>query len=129
MTYYIHTTLPGDFDQAVAQTTAALKAEGFGVLTTIDIQDKLKEKLHVDFRRYLILGACHPPSAYEALKVEDKIGTLLPCNVIVQETDDGRIEVAAIDPGLAMQAVGNPALDPIAAQVSEKLRRVIAHLE
>lgn len=129
MPYCFHTTIPGDFDEAVARTTAALKEAGFGVLTTIDIKDKLKEKLNVDFRRYLILGACHPPSAYEALKVERRIGTMLPCNVVVQETDDGRVEVAAIDPEAAMQAVGNPALTTIAAEVSQRLRRALNHLE
>lgn len=128
MKYYLNTTLSTGFAEAIEKTTAALKEEGFGVLTTIDIRDKLKEKLNVDFRPYVILGACNPVSAYAALKVEDKIGTMLPCSVIVHETIDGKIEVAAIDPAAAMQSVGNPKLDAIAEEVRDKLKKVIARL-
>ena len=116
------------FDEAVGRTIEALKKEGFGVLTDIDVQATLKKKLGVDFRKYRILGACNPPYAYEALKKEDKIGTMLPCNVIVQEISPGEVEVAAIDPAASMQAVANPELADVALVVRQKLKNVIADL-
>ncbi len=126
MTYYIARTLDGvSFEEAVNRVTEALKAEGFGVLTEIDVKATLRKKLDVDFRPYLILGACNPSLAHRALSAEDKIGTMLPCNVIVQEPKPGSIEVAAIDPVASMMAVDNPALKPLAETVREKLKAVI----
>lgn len=124
MSYYFSKTLKTTFDDAVARVTEGLKTAGFGVLTEIDVKETLKKKLDVEFRNYMILGACNPPFAYNALQAEDKIGTMLPCNVIVQEKDDG-VEVAAIDPMASMQAVDNPALREIAGQVRAKLKGVI----
>ena len=98
MAYYFSKVVGADFDEAVRRTVEALKEEGFGVLTDIDVKDTLKKKINADFRRYRILGACNPQLAHEALQAEDKIGTMLPCNVVVQERPDGKIEVAAIDP-------------------------------
>jgi uncharacterized protein (DUF302 family) len=125
MAYYFSKTIEGPFARAVERVRAELKKEGFGVLTDIDIKAALKDKLGVDFRNYRILGACNAPYAYKALQVEDKIGTMLPCSVIVQETPAGRVEVAAIDPVASMQAVVNPALEPVGREVREKLRKVI----
>jgi uncharacterized protein (DUF302 family) len=125
MSYYFNKTLAVAFDEAVEKVTAELKREGFGVLTDIDVKKTLKEKLGVDFRKYRILGACNAPFAYKALLAEDKIGTMLPCSVIVQELADGRVEVAAIDPVASMQAVGNPALEPVGLEIRAKLKRVI----
>ena len=113
---------------SLERVTEELKKEGFGVLTEIDVQDTLKKKLDVSFRKYRILGACNPPFAHKALQTEDKVGLMLPCNVIVQETADGRTEVAAIDPAAAMQAVGKAELQPIAAEVRSKLDRVVSAL-
>lgn len=107
---------------------AALKTEGFGVLTQIDVTQTLKDKINVDFPKYRILGACNPPFAYKALQAEDKIGTMLPCNVIVQEKSDGSIEVASINPMVSMQAVKNDALESIAAEIQNKLHKVIDSL-
>jgi uncharacterized protein (DUF302 family) len=129
MAYYFNTMLPGPFDEAVARTVAALKEEAFGIITEIDVQKTLHEKIGVAFRKYRILGACNPKLAHEALQLEDKIGTMLPCNVVVQELADGRVEVAAIDPVASMQAIDNPRLKDAALQVSEKLKRVIARLQ
>ncbi len=128
MKYYIEKTLDLSFDEAISRTTEMLKTEGFGVLSSIPIDEKLKEKLGVDFRRYTILGACNPPLAYKALQNENKIGTMLPCSVIVQESENGKTEVAAIDPVVSMQAVENPALAGLATEVREKLARVISSL-
>ena len=128
MQYYFNKTLHMSFDDAVTQVVEALKKEGFGVLTDIDVQKTLKKKLDVDFRKYRILGACNPPFAYEALELEDKIGTMLPCNVVVQEHPDGTIEVSAIDPMASMKAIENPKLRDVAAQVQAKLKRVIKNL-
>ena len=128
MKYYINKFLSTDFDTAIAKVTEALKKEGFGVISDIDIQGKLKEKLNVDFRKYRILGACNPPIAFQALTNEDKIGTMLPCNVIVQEIGDGQIEVAAVDPIASMQAIENEKLGSIAVQVKASLQRVIDSL-
>jgi uncharacterized protein (DUF302 family) len=113
------------FDRAITGVTEELKKEGFGILTEIDVKETLKKKLNVDFRRYKILGACNPPFAYRALQTEDKIGTMLPCNVIVQEISGGDVEVTVIDPLASMQAVENPALKEIAAEISKKLKTVI----
>lgn len=128
MSYYFSKKKEGTFDEVLEKVTAVLKEEGFGILTQIDVKETLKKKLDVDFRKYMILGACNPPFAYKALQAEDKIGTMLPCNVIVQEISQGDIEVAAIDPVASMQAVDNPGLWPIAEQVQEKLKRVVNSL-
>ncbi|MGA2531858.1 MAG: DUF302 domain-containing protein [Candidatus Aminicenantales bacterium] len=128
MSYYISKVIDGPFDEAVDKVKAELKKEGFGVLTEIDVRKTLKEKLNVNFRNYRILGSCNPPFAYKALLAEDKIGLMLPCNVIVQEAADGRIEVAAIDPVASMQAVQNPALEPIGLEVRARLKKVIDSL-
>lgn len=128
MAYYFSKTLTTSFDEAVDKVAEELKKEGFGVLTDIDVKATLKNKLDVDFNRYRILGACNPHFAYQALQTEDKIGTMLPCNVIVQETAAGQVEVSAIDPIASMQAIDNPNLRGIAEQVQVKLRRVIDNL-
>jgi len=128
MSYYYARTLDLPFDTAVTRVTEELKKEGFGILTEIDVKDTLKKKLGVDFRPYRILGACNPPFAYRALQAEEKIGTMLPCNVIVYEQSDGCVEVAAVDPVASMQAVDNPALGDVARQIQAKLRRVIDSL-
>ena len=128
MKYYIEKTTDYAFDEAVETVTEELKKEGFGVLSEIDIHEKLKEKLDVDFRKYKILGACNPPKAFQALQYENKIGTMLPCNVIVQELDDGKTEVAAVDPEASMQAVDNDNLKVIAKEITEKLEKVILSL-
>jgi len=128
MSYYFNTTVSGNFEDIVQRTTEALKEEGFGVLTDIDVTATLKKKLGVDFKKYRILGACNPPFAFKALLAEDKIGTMLPCNVIVQEIDEGEIEVAAIDPIASMQAINNPEVEGIANQIQEKLKKVIDRL-
>ena len=125
MNYYFSKTLNMSFDKAIAGVTEELKKEGFGILTDIDVKATLKKKLDVEFRNYRILGACNPPFAYKALQAEDKIGTMLPCNVIVQEISDGKVEVTAIDPLASMQAVENPALKAIAAEIGSKLKKVI----
>jgi uncharacterized protein (DUF302 family) len=128
MSYYFSTTLPVSLGEAIPRVEAALQQEGFGVISRIDIQNALKTKINVDFRPYIILGACNPALAYEALKIEDKVGTMLPCNVILQDLG-GRTEVAAIDPVASMQAIDNPQLQTAAQQVQHKLRRVIESLE
>ena len=124
----IRKTLDLGFDEALAKVPEALKAEGFGVLTEIDVQATLKKKLDVDFRRYRILGACNPPFAHRALQHSLDVGMLLPCNVIVYETDDRKTVVSAVDPMQTMAAQGDPAMRPLAEQVQEKLRRVIDSL-
>jgi uncharacterized protein (DUF302 family) len=129
MSYYVSTKPGMSFDEAVNRVTEELKNEGFGVLTEIDVKATLKKKLDVDFRKYRILGACNPIFAHKALQAEDKIGLMLPCNVIVQELPDGTVEVAAIDPAASMQAVENPALGGIADQIREKLSRVMAAMK
>jgi uncharacterized protein (DUF302 family) len=128
MDYYFSKTLETSFDEAVQKTTDALKREGFGVISEINIQEKLKEKLNVDFRRYKILGACNPPYAYKALQAEDKIGTMLPCNVIVQEISENQIEVAAVNPVASMMAIQNSILENIAKEITVKLQSVITAL-
>jgi len=128
MNYYISKTLKKEFDEAVQLITNALKEEGFGVLSEINMQGKLKEKLGVDFRKYVILGACNPAYAYKALQQEDKIGTMLPCNVIVQELNDDTVEVAAVDPTASMLAVENEQLVKIAEEIREKLGKAVSSL-
>ncbi len=125
MTYHFSKTLRLPFEAAIGRVTEALKQEGFGILTEIDVQQTLKNKLNVDFRPYRILGACNPPFAYQALQAEDKIGTMLPCNVIVQEVEKGVVEVSAVDPVASMAAIENPKLGTVARTVQAKLRKVI----
>ncbi|MBS1950145.1 MAG: hypothetical protein OJF59_000186 [Cytophagales bacterium] len=128
MAYYFSKTVTGNWAQTKEKVAEALKEEGFGILTEIDMQATLKKKLDVTLRPYLILGACNPTFAYEALKAEKNIGTMLPCNVIMQETGNGNIEVSAVDPVASMQAVENKSLESIATQVRGKLQRVIERL-
>jgi uncharacterized protein (DUF302 family) len=128
MQYSFNKILDVSFDDAVERVIEELKKEGFGVLTDIDVQKTLKKKLDVDFRKYRILGACNPPFAYKALKAESRIGTMLPCNVIVQETEEGKIEISAIDPIASMQTIENPELGEIADQVQAKLKKVVESL-
>ncbi len=125
MSYHISKTTGLGFDDAVAATVAALQSEGFGVLTDIDVAATMQAKLGAPFRPYRILGACNPRMAHEALKLEDKVGTLLPCNVIVQQHDDGSVEVSAIDPVTSMQGIGNPDLGRLAGAVREMLRNAV----
>ncbi|NQV53287.1 MAG: DUF302 domain-containing protein [Flavobacteriales bacterium] len=129
MSYYFNTTLSKvSFESAITSVTEALKAEGFGILTEIDMQQTLKNKLGVEMGRYQILGACNPQFAHKAVSEENKIGVFLPCSVVVRETETGEVEIAIVDPIASMQAVENPALEPIAGEVQEKLKRVIASL-
>lgn len=128
MTYYVSRTINGPYDAAVTAVREALASEGFGVITEIDIAKTMMTKLGVMFRPYVILGACNPALAHEALLLEDKVGTMLPCNVIVQDIGEGRFEVAAIDPVASMAAIDNPALKVAAAGVADKLRAAMARL-
>ena len=128
MEYYFSKTLNVSFDEAVKVITEALKSEGFGVISEINMHEKLKEKLGVDFKRYRILGACNPPLAYKALQAEEKIGTMLPCNVLVIEQGQNKIEIAAVNPVASMQAITNPALGDAALEVTNKLKKVINNL-
>ncbi len=128
MAYYFSKTLPVGFDEAVRRTTEALKQQGFGIITEIDVKKTFKKKLGIDFRNYRILGACNPTLAHEALNLEDKIGTMLPCNVVVQDAPDGATEIAAIDPIASMLAIENPLLKQTAERVRERLEKVIASL-
>ena len=128
MQYYFSKIINASFDDAIQKVTEALKAEGFGILTEIDIKATLKKKLDVDFYNYKILGACNPPFAYKALLAEDKIGTMLPCNVIVQEKIAGQVEVSAVDPAASMQAIENKALNDIATEIRGRLQKVIEQL-
>ena len=128
MSYYFSKSVTSSFDQTISAVTEALKKEGFGILSEIDIKQTLKKKLDVDFRNYRILGACNPPFAYMALQAEENIGTMLPCNVIVQESADGKTSVAAINPLVSMQAVNNRGLAEIANEVATRLQRVVDSL-
>ncbi len=128
MTYYINKTLTLAFSDALARAISALQAEGFGILTEINVAETLHKKLGVEFPAYRILGACNPALAFEALKLENKVGTMLPCNVVVRDAGEGKTEIAAIDPVASMQAIDNPELKQAAAQVRDKLARVIAAL-
>ena len=125
MNYYFSKITDSSFEEVVVKVANELKKEGFGILTEIDVRETLKKELDVKFQKYKILGACNPPFAYEALQAENKIGVLLPCNVIVQELPDGKVEVAAIDPVQSMQIVGNPTLKAVAEQIRTKLRDVM----
>ncbi len=128
MSYYFSRILDQPFDEAIENITQALQKEGFGILTEIDVKETLRKKLDVDFRKYRILGACNPRFAYKALLAEDRIGTMLPCNVIVQEVEKGKVDIAAIDPIASMQAVENPYLGEVAKEVQRKLAAVIESL-
>ena len=128
MEYYIGTKLNTSFDEAIEQVTEKLKDQGFGILTEIDVKATMKKKLDVDFYNYKILGACNPPFAHKALLAEDKIGVMLPCNVIVQEKEKGIVEISAVDPMASMQAVQNPNLADIADEVTNRLKKVIESL-
>jgi uncharacterized protein (DUF302 family) len=125
MEYYFSKTIKATFEDAVQRTTDALKAEGFGIISEINLHDKFREKLGVDFKKYRILGACNPGYAYKALQAEDKIGTMLPCNVLVIDKENGETEVAAVNPIASMMAIQNPSLGPIAGDITEKLKKVI----
>ena len=128
MDYFTSTTVALSYDQAIEKVTGLLKDEGFGVLTEIDVKDTLKKKLDVDFKKYKILGACNPKFAHKALQAEDKIGVMLPCNVIVEENEDGTVEVSAVNPVASMQAVDNKGLQPIADEIRSRLEKVIGNL-
>ena len=128
MSYTFSKSIPLDFESAVARTKEELKREGFGVLTEIDVKGTLQLKLNVDFRKYMILGACNPQFAYQALLAEPRIGTLLPCNVVVQQLANGQTEVSAVNPLVNMKAIGNPELDPIGSQVTAKLQAVVERI-
>jgi uncharacterized protein (DUF302 family) len=128
MSYYFNKILPVSFDEAVKKVTEELKKVGFGILTEIDVKETLKKKIDVDFRKYKILGACNPPFAHKALQAEDKIGLMLPCNVIVQEFSEKEVEVAAVDPAAAMIGIDNPGLQEVAAEVRRKLKSVVDNL-
>jgi uncharacterized protein (DUF302 family) len=128
VSYYLAKTLATGFDEAVQRTVDALKEEGFGIITEIDVKKTFRDKLGIEFRNYRILGACNPALAHEALLLEDKVGTMLPCNVVVQETGDGTSEVAAVDPVASMQAIDNPMLAEAASAVRNKLESVIGRL-
>jgi uncharacterized protein (DUF302 family) len=127
--YYFSTTLSGEFDTIVEKVTAALKSEGFGVITTIDVQKTFKAKLDLDYKKYLILGACNPTFAHKALEAEDKIGTMLPCNVVIQEVGENTYEVAGVNPIASMMAIDNADLAGIAIEVKTKMQAVIEKLE
>jgi uncharacterized protein (DUF302 family) len=129
MEYYFNTILKANFDDAVARTIDALKTEGFGIITEIDMQAKLKEKLGVEYKKYTILGACNPAIAYKALQAEEKVGTMLPCNIVVIDKENGTTEVAAVNPLASMMAIRNPAMEPLAQEVTGKLKRVIELLK
>jgi uncharacterized protein (DUF302 family) len=128
VSYYFAKTLEISFEDAIRRTTEALRQEGFGIITEIDVRDTLKKKINTEFRNYRILGACNPTLAHEALQLEDKVGTMLPCNVVVQDTGNGTVEVAAIDPVASMMAIDNPRLKHAAEKVQAKLRQVIDSL-
>jgi uncharacterized protein (DUF302 family) len=128
MEYYFSTVIHSDFDESVKKATEALKAEGFGVITEIDMQAKLREKLGVEFKKYFILGACNPPSAYQAIQAEEMIGVMLPCNLVVIDKGNGNTMIAAVDPMASMMAVRNPAIEPLAAEITVKLKRVISSI-
>ena len=125
MNYNINKKISGSFPEAIAKIREALKTEGFGIISEIDLKDKFKEKLNVDFRNYTILGACNPKLAYEAIQQEDKIGVMLPCNVLVQEHANGEVEVAAINPLTSIGAVKNDKLESLASEVSNKLETAL----
>ncbi|MGD0038653.1 MAG: DUF302 domain-containing protein [Bacteroidota bacterium] len=128
MEYYFSKIINTSFDEAIKRTSEALKTQGFGIVSEIRMHERLKEKLNVDFKKYTILGACNPPFAYKAIQAEDKIGTMLPCNILVIEQGQNKIEVAAVNPIASMQAITNPALGDGFQQVTDKLKKVIDNL-
>lgn len=128
MSYYFSKVIKSDFEAAISKVTEELKKEGFGVLTNIDMKETLKKKLDVDIRKYKILGACNPQFAHQALLAESHIGTMLPCNVIVQEIENGGVEISAVDPVASMMAIVNPGLVELAQQVSVKLKSVVENV-
>jgi len=128
MDYYFTKILNLSFEDSVTRVTDLLKTEGFGVISEINLHEKFKEKLGIDYRKYRILGACNPGFAYKALQAEEKIGTMLPCNVLVIEKEDGRTEVSAVNPVASMMAISNPELEPIANEVTAKLKKIIGSL-
>lgn len=128
MSYYFAKVLDADFDTAVQRTIAALKQAGFGIITEINVKETFKQKLGIDYRNYRILGACNTKLAHEALEIEDKVGTMLPCNVVVQEIEPGKVEVAAIDPLASMQAIDNPRLRVAAGKVQAQLKQIVEQL-
>jgi len=129
MDYYFSTIIKSDFQESNTKVTEALKTEGFSIITQIDLQAKFREKLGVDFKKYTILGACNPASAFKALQMEEKIGTMLPCNVLLIDRENGTTEVAAVNPLASMMAIQNSALEPLAIEITEKLKRMIASLK
>lgn len=128
MSYYFTKTLSTGFDEAIGLVTEKLKEDGFGILTEIDVKETMKKKLDREMYNYRILGACNPPLAWEAIQSEDKIGTMLPCNVIVQEREPGKVEVSAVDPVASMQAIENENLGEVAAEVRGRLKKIIESL-
>jgi uncharacterized protein (DUF302 family) len=128
MEYYFTKTLTASFDEAIQHVTDSLKTEGFGIISEINMHEKFKEKLGIDFRKYRILGACNPAYAYKALQAEEKVGTMLPCNVIVIDKENGQTEISVVNPIASMMAIRNPELELIASEVTEKLKRVIEAL-
>ncbi len=128
MSYYFNKIVNGKFSKVIGNVTEELKKEGFGILTEIDVKATLKKKMDIDFENYRILGACNPPFAYRALLAEEKVGTMLPCNVIVQEKPDGKIEVSAVDPLASMLAIDNPTLEELALVIQHKLKKVISNI-
>jgi uncharacterized protein (DUF302 family) len=128
MSYYFSKTISAEFDETIAKVTDALKLMGFGIVSDIDMQSKFKDKLNVDYKRYRILGACNPSFAFKAIQAEEKIGTMLPCNVVVSELNENMTEVTAIDPIASMMAINNPALTPLATEISEKLKKLVESL-
>lgn len=128
MEYYFSKTINASFEEAINRVTKELRTEGFGIVSEIRMHEKFKEKLDIDFKKYTILGACIPAFAYKALQVEDKIGIMLPCNVVIQEISEKQIEVAAVNPIASMMSIQNPALEGIAAEITNKLQKVISHL-
>lgn len=128
MNYHFSTLLRTGFNEAIVRTTEALKAEGFGIVSEIDMQARLKEKLGITYKKYTILGACNPSFAYKALQAEEKIGTMLPCNVVVIDRENGTTEVVAVHPMASMMAVQNPELEQLAKEVTAKLEKIIGSL-
>ncbi|MFA7288727.1 MAG: DUF302 domain-containing protein [Melioribacteraceae bacterium] len=128
MSYYNNKVLNIEFGEAITKIEVELKKEGFGILTQIDVKETLKKKLDVDFRKYKILGACNPPSAYKVLQVEENIGVLLPCNIVVQEKEEGKVSVSIVNPMESMQNVNNPMLADTAAEITKKLNNVLNNL-
>ncbi len=128
MEYYYSTTVQRDFEEAIKTTTEALTMEGFGVVSIIDMQAKMKEKLGVDYKKYTILGACNPPYAYKSILAEEKIGVMLPCNVVIIDQGNGNIEIAAVNPVASMMAIENKVLEPMAVEIADKLKKIINSL-